>query len=151
MPRNADREAGSAMDLIFLLRVLTPTASAAAPWATLAAVAIGIQMFCPLSASIESSMALYIWCTPATTVGAYAAPIRNEPIPNGMEMSHCAPVSTHVSSWEKIGPITVMVRNPVTRTDTSGVTNRSSISGTRLCSHFSITESSNTAITTGIT
>ena len=45
IPRNAESEAGRAMDLIFLFFVFNATARAAAPCATFAAVAIGIQIF----------------------------------------------------------------------------------------------------------
>ena len=43
MPMKADSEAGSAMDLSFLSRVLRATAKAAAPCATFAADASGSQ------------------------------------------------------------------------------------------------------------
>ena len=46
---------------------------------------------------------------------------------------------------EKIGPMIVKVANAVTRTVTSGVTKRSIISGTILCSSFSSFDISKTA------
>ena len=55
------------------------------------------------------------------------------------------------SAHTNTGPMTDNVRYPVTKTLTNGVTNRSSTSGTILCSLFSITESTHTAMTTGIT
>ena len=57
---NAESEAGRAIDFVFLFFVFNDTARAAAPCATLAAVAIGIQTFIPLSESIIISIALYI-------------------------------------------------------------------------------------------
>ena len=58
---------------------------------------------------------------------------------------------TPSSTQEKIGPMTTMVARPVTRTVTSGVTNRSSMSGTWAWSHFSIWHMRKTATTTGMT
>ena len=151
MPIKAERDAGRAMERIFLFLVLKATANAAAPCATFAAVAMGIQVFCPLSANIANSIALYIWCTPATTVGAYTPPMINAPIPKGIAINAFAPLRTQVSSCENTGPINVNVRKPVTNTDTNGVTKRSNVSGTILCSFFSIVHMTSTAITTGIT
>ena len=70
IPRNEEREAGRAMDFIFLFFVRIASARAAAPCATLAAVAMGIQVFTPVPDRSPASRALYIWWTPATTVGA---------------------------------------------------------------------------------
>ena len=72
-------------------------------------------------------------------------------MPNGRVISHCMPESTPFSIQEKMGPKIVSVRYPVTRTVTRGVTNRSMISGTILCSRFSSMLMNHTAITTGIT
>ena len=58
---------------------------------------------------------------------------------------------THVSICPKTGPITVIDRNPATNTEQRGVTKRSSISGTLLCSHFSTAAISHTARITGMT
>ena len=60
MPRKAEREAGSASAFVFLFRVLTARARAAAPWATFAAVAMGIQVFSPVLESSPASSALYM-------------------------------------------------------------------------------------------
>ena len=50
-----------------------------------------------------------------------------------------------------MGPMTVMVRKAVTRTVVSGTTKRSKVSGTCLCSHFSICDMIQTAMMTGMT
>ena len=73
------------------------------------------------------------------------------PAPIGFLTSHSAPTSTQDSSWAKTGPMTVNVRNAVTSTVVRGVTNRSIISGTCLCSHFSSWHISQTAMMTGMT
>ena len=72
-------------------------------------------------------------------------------MPNGIVIRNFTPSSTPFSRREKTGPKTVRVTYPVTRTVTSGVTNRSNISGTIVCSFFSSFDIKNTAITTGIT
>ena len=71
--------------------------------------------------------------------------------PNSELASHFAPVSTQFSSTENTGPMMVKVTKEVISTVHSGVTNRSIISGTFLCSHFSTTLISSTASMTGIT
>ena len=73
------------------------------------------------------------------------------PSPKGRVSIHWIPSRIAFSAHTKIGPMMDSVRYPVTNTLTSGVTNRSSTSGTILCSFFSITDSSHTAMTTGIT
>ena len=60
IPRNAEREAGSASSFIFLFFVFMAIARAAPPWATLAAVAIGIQVLIPAELNRPASSALYI-------------------------------------------------------------------------------------------
>ena len=60
MPKKAEREAGKATDLFFRFLVLMAKASAAAPWATLAAVAMGIQVFTLVAESSPASKALYM-------------------------------------------------------------------------------------------
>ena len=152
MPSDADSEEGSATDFSLALRHLMATARQAPNWAKLAAEAMGIQMFRPPStASMPASMTLYMWCRPMTTVQGYSAPMISAPMPPVEETSHLAPVSTQFSSTEKMGPMTTKVAKAVTSTVTSGVTNRSIISGTFLCSHFSTVLISNTASMTGIT
>ena len=152
MPREADREDGSATDLSFALRHLIATARQAPNWAKLAADAMGIQMFRPSAPdSIPASMTLYIWCRPMTTVQGYRAPMSSAPIPPVEVTSHSAPCSTQFSRMEKMGPMTTKVAKAVTSTVHRGVTNRSIISGTCLCSHFSTVLISSTARITGIT
>ena len=65
--------------------------------------------------------------------------------------SHLAPASTQFSRMEKMGPMMVKVMNAVTSTVQSGVTKRSIISGTFLCSHFSTVDMRSTAKITGMT
>ena len=151
IPRNADREEGSASAFNFWFFVFNARASAAAPWAMFAAVAMGIQMLTPFALNSPASSALYIWWTPATTVGAYTAPARQEPMPNGRVIRYSTALSTPFSIQENTGPNMVSVRYPVASTVTSGVTNKSIISGTILCSFFSSMHMNQTAITTGIT
>ena len=148
---NALREDGRARDFTFLSFDFTATARAAAPCATFAALASGSQYVTPYSASCPISMAVYIWWIPVTTVGAYRPPMTRLPSPRGSVKSHWMPYRTAFSAQTNTGPITARVRYPVTNTLTRGVTNRSSTSGTILCSRFSINASSHTAITTGIT
>ena len=68
-----------------------------------------------------------------------------------MATSIVAADNTQLSSVAKIGPITMNVAKAVTITVVSGVTNKSIISGTTLCSLISILLITHTAITTGIT
>ena len=68
MPRNAENEDGSAMDLNFLSLVLRATAKQAPPCAKLADEAIGIQLLSPVFDIMPISTVLYIWCIPHTTV-----------------------------------------------------------------------------------
>ena len=60
IPRNADREDGSASAFSFWFLVFNAIASAAAPWATFAALAMGIQMLIPSELNSPASRALYI-------------------------------------------------------------------------------------------
>ena len=73
------------------------------------------------------------------------------PRPAPMVMSTCAPASTQFSTTENTGPMMVKVMNEVTSTVHSGVTNRSIISGTCLCSHFSMYDISRMDRITGMT
>ncbi len=77
------------------------------------------------------------------------APMTREP--SREPASHLAPASTQFSRMEKTGPMMVKVTKAVTTTVQSGVTKRSIISGTFLCSHFSTVDISNTANMTGMT
>ena len=86
-----------------------------------------------------------------TTVQGYSAPMISAPTPPVEVTSHSAPFSTQFSSTEKMGPMTTKVAKAVTSTVTRGVTNRSIISGTFLCSHFSRVDISKTASMTGMT
>ena len=149
IPRAADMDEGIATALVFWFLHLIPTARQAPNCAKLAAEAMGIQVLRPLEASIPASMTLYIWCRPMTTVQGYRAPMMQEPM--GLETSFSAPARTMVSRPEKIGPIIVNVTRAVTRTVVRGVTNRSIISGTCLCSHVSSLDMNSTASMTGIT
>ena len=84
-----------------------------------------------------------------TTVIGYRAPIASAPI--GLATSTVAADNTQVSSAANTGPITMKVAKAVNSTVVSGVTNKSIISGTILCSLISILLITQTAITTGIT
>ena len=84
-----------------------------------------------------------------TTVIGYRAPIARAP--KGLATSTVAADNTHVSSAANTGPMIMNVARAVNRTVVSGVTNKSIISGTILCSLISILLITHTAITTGIT
>ena len=68
MPREAEREAGRATDLVFWFLVMKNTAKQAPNWAKFAAEAMGIQVLSPVEEIMPASMTLYIWCRPITTV-----------------------------------------------------------------------------------
>ena len=81
----------------------------------------------------------------------YRPPITRLPNPRGSVRSHWIQFRIAFSAHTKTGPIAASVRYPVTNTLTRGVTNRSSTSGTTLCSFFSITDISHTAMIIGMT
>ena len=60
MPREAESAEGTAMLLVFWLRVLMPTARQAPNCAKFAALATGIQVFKPTEPSIPASITLYM-------------------------------------------------------------------------------------------
>ena len=53
---------------------------------------------------------VYIWWIPETTVVAYRPPMMNEPMPNGMAISHCTPSIIWFSTVVNTGPMTASVR-----------------------------------------
>ena len=110
MPINALNAEGSAMDFVLAFFVFKATARVAAPWAKFAADASGSQYVTPYWASCPTSIIVYMWCTPATTVGAYNAPITKLPIPRGRAISHWMPLIIPFSITTKTGPITEYVR-----------------------------------------
>ena len=110
IPINALSDDGSARDLIFLSLDLIPTANAAAPCATFAALASGSQYVTPYFAICPISIAVYIWWIPVTTVGAYRLPMIRLPIPRGSVNIHWIAPRIAFSAHTKIGPTIDNVR-----------------------------------------
>ena len=74
-----------------------------------------------------------------------------EPMPKGSVSSIWINPSTAFSAQTKMGPTATSVTSTVTKTETSGVTKRSNISGTILCRRFSMNAMMPTAMTMGMT